>query len=245
MTPRWLFVAVAVVLAGIVSLVFLDPRLMISPGALQPAHAAMEGQCSACHSPFRGARPQQCVSCHTVADIGRRTTRGAAIVATGGRPPFHQALTSQNCLACHTEHHGSNTARAPVSFSHQFLDAARQARCSSCHTPPVDAIHRGQDASCATCHSTQAWQPSTFVHARYFPLEGPHNAPCLTCHAAGDYSRYTCFGCHEHQPDRTRSEHEEEGVRYSADCVSCHRSGSGEEREGGQGRSDERRGGDD
>jgi hypothetical protein len=242
MTPRWLMLAVAVVLAGIVALVFIQPRMMISPGVLRPAHAGLEGRCSTCHAPFRGAVAGRCVSCHAVADIGRRTTRGEVIVSPAGRPPFHQSLTSQNCLSCHTEHHGASSARPVASFSHSLLSPITRAQCSTCHTPPADAIHRGQSGNCSTCHSMAGWQPSTFDHSRYFPLEGPHDVPCATCHVGGDHSRYTCFSCHEHQPDRTRAEHEREGVSYHVACVACHRGGRGEE---GEDRSGEHREGDD
>lgn len=57
-----------------------------------------------------------------------------------------------------------------------------------------------------------------------------------------DYSRYTCYGCHEHTPDNIRREHIEEGIRDFDNCVECHRNadehdirGRGNEtREGGR-----------
>ena len=238
MNPRWLLLATMVVLVGVVSLAFLQPHLMISPGALRPDHAALEGQCSTCHLPFRGAASERCISCHAVADIGRRTTRGVAIVARAGRPPFHQALTVQTCSTCHTEHQGANTTRPRASFAHTLLTPTMQARCSTCHTPPVDAVHRGQSTNCSSCHNTAGWRPSTFDHSRYFSLAGPHNAPCSTCHVGGDYRSYTCFSCHEHQPARTREQHEQEGVRYHLACAACHRTG-GEEHEGRSGEGDD------
>ena len=63
--------------------------------------------------------------------------------------------------------------------------------------------------------------------------EGDHNATCSTCHVGNDYSRYTCFGCHEHTPSNIRAKHEKEGIRNFENCVACHRSASGgNEREG-------------
>jgi hypothetical protein len=56
----------------------------------------------------------------------------------------------------------------------------------------------------------------------------------------GNTSRYTCFGCHQHQPDQIRASHAEEGIRNIENCVACHRSGSGE---GGEGREGGREGG--
>jgi cytochrome c peroxidase len=48
-----------------------------------------------------------------------------------------------------------------------------------------------------------------------------------------DYSRYTCYGCHEHTPANVRSEHEEEGIRNFDNCVKCHRNATDEPKEGG------------
>jgi hypothetical protein len=49
-----------------------------------------------------------------------------------------------------------------------------------------------------------------------------------------DYSRYTCYGCHEHSRSGIREEHLEEGIRDFEDCVECHRSGDAEDGEHGR-----------
>jgi formate dehydrogenase maturation protein FdhE len=59
-------------------------------------------------------------------------------------------------------------------------------------------------------------------------LDGNHNVSCATCHASGDYTRYTCYGCHEHTPNAMIAKHAEEGIQDLASCVRCHRSASGE-----------------
>ena len=80
------------------------------------------------------------------------------------------------------------------------------------------------------------WTPATFDHSRFFKLEGDHKVACVTCHVNNVYTRYTCFGCHEHQPAEIRARHAEEGIRNIDNCVRCHRGGAGEgeggEREG-------------
>lgn len=50
-----------------------------------------------------------------------------------------------------------------------------------------------------------------------------HRTTCDTCHRNGDYSRYTCYGCHEHSPANVRAEHLKEGIRNFENCVECHR----------------------
>ena len=93
------------------------------------------------------------------------------------------------------------------------------------------ARHRQIKGNCAQCHGPRSWKPATFDHAKLFVLDRDHNTECATCHVNSDFSRYTCYGCHEHQPAGVRAEHLEEGLRDFEDCVKCHRSAS-EEPEG-------------
>lgn len=232
MTPRWLWIGLSTLLAAIVALAFLFPHQMVSPGDLRPAHAALQQDCFACHQPFRGASPDRCVRCHVVAEIGRRTTKGAVI--PGSRiPPFHEALLEQDCMACHTDHPRPRLTRnLALTFDHALLKPDLRGRCATCHSPPTDNLHRGADLACGQCHSSQAWKPAMFEHSRYFSLASPHDAPCATCHVGGNFRTYTCYGCHEHQKARTEAEHLEEGIRNIENCVRCHRSADDEHGDG-------------
>lgn len=225
MKHGWVWAIVVANLLALIALVFVYPHLMISPGPLTLAHAALAEDCLSCHAPFQGASPEKCISCHAVADIGVRTTTGVAITGLKTRPAFHQSLTTQACLSCHTEHPGANPDARQPQFSHALLNDMMRNQCASCHVPPADALHADRAAGCTTCHSQDAWKPATFDHARFFPLSGPHKATCVTCHTNGDFNAYTCFSCHEHEPGRTRAEHLEEGIRNIDNCVACHRNG--------------------
>lgn len=219
----------SLVLAAIVALSIIKPHQMVSPGNLMPAHASLEGDCFACHAPWRGAAPDRCLSCHALADIGVRTTKGISIRKGKDRPAFHEALSEPNCLACHSEHARPALARdKPISFDHALLKPGERNRCESCHQAPRDQLHFGQAAPCATCHQPPRWKPATFDHGRFFLLDRHHNATCSTCHPRGDYKRYTCYGCHEHQPAQIIAEHREEGISNIDNCVRCHRSAQGE-----------------
>ncbi len=166
------------------------------------------------------------------------------------RRQFEDALRTQcsfhlqNCVSCHSEHQGSRIGQGTrMAFSHALLQPATQAHCATCHTAPATALHRGLTTGCAQCHSTVRWTLATFDHARLFVLDRDHNAPCATCHVNNDTSRYTCYGCHEHQPDRIGARHRREGIRDFQNCVSCHRSAHGEpEGRGGRDRREERGG---
>lgn len=231
-----ILVLVVAVLLGVLALSFVDPRRMLSPGPLVKAHAHLASDCFACHAPFRGADPARCVACHALPDIGLRTTQGMAIPARAGSPglrktAFHQQLITQDCMACHSDHAGpALERRSRVAFSHELLRAPVRERCETCHAAPDNPLHRQIDAGCARCHQVKAWTPASFDHKRFFQLDRDHDTRCLTCHTGGDFSRYTCYGCHEHRPDKIRREHQEEGIKDFENCVACHRSAHGEPR---------------
>jgi hypothetical protein len=233
MTPKWVWISLGIALVAIVALVFVFPHQMVSPGNLRPAHAELQQSCFACHVPFGGATTARCVTCHTVADIGRRTTKGMTIARPGSRPPFHQSLASQDCMACHTDHPRPQLTRNLVrSFDHARLEPQARAACSTCHNAPPTDFHRGANLPCGQCHSVQGWKPATFDHSRYFNLAGPHDAACSTCHVGGNFRAFTCYGCHAHQQGQIEAEHREEGLRNIQNCVRCHRSADGEQGEG-------------
>ncbi len=234
MTPRWIWISLGVTLAAIVALVFFYPHQMVSPGNLKSAHHDLQQNCFACHAPFASASPERCVACHTVADIGRRTTKGEPISSLSRRSPFHQDLASQDCMACHTDHPRPRLTRNLVrSFNHALLKPEARAQCATCHNAPADELHRDIKQNCGQCHRPVAWTPATFDHRRYFSLSSPHDASCSTCHVSGNFRAYTCYGCHEHQATRIEARHREEGIRDIENCARCHRSANDENSEGG------------
>ncbi|MBF0471814.1 MAG: class III cytochrome C family protein [Gammaproteobacteria bacterium] len=224
-----LFVIVALNLIGLMLLVFFQPHLMISPGQPMAAHAALTTDCFACHTPFLGSAPEKCIACHRVEKIGIETTDGGPIAKEQKSVAFHQELTEQDCLACHSEHKGVQAFRPIGRFSHALLQPASREQCASCHTKPMDNLHRKIGDNCTQCHTQEAWQPATFDHDRHFRFDRHHPAECDSCHIDSDYSRYTCYGCHEHSRAKVREEHWEEGIRDYENCTECHRSGDEDE----------------
>lgn len=178
----------------------------------------VEQDCMACHSDHAGPKltqrsrktfshallrtdvQQRCESCHT-------------------KPvdQLHQTLTIA-CVQCHSAQRWK-----PATFDHALLTKAQQARCDGCHKAPADTLHRQLKGNCGQCHAQNRWKPSTFDHAKLFVLDRDHDTQCATCHTNNDYSRYTCYGCHEHTPAKVRSKHVEEGIRDFVNCVECHR----------------------
>lgn len=211
-------------LAALAALVFIYPELMVSPGKLIPGHKTLEGDCFACHSPLTGADSGRCISCHKPADIGRLTTKGLALAKPATKAAFHQELSNQDCVACHSDHAGVKRFARQRQFDHSLLKKTTRDECLACHKKPADGLHKQVTGNCLQCHTLQKWTPATFDHNKYFILDNDHNASCVTCHVRNDYSRYTCYGCHEHTPDNIRRKHIEEGIRKFDNCVECHRS---------------------
>lgn len=211
-------------------LAFAYPQLMVAPGKLIAGHRALDADCFACHAPFTGASADRCVACHKVEDIGRLTTTGKPLAKPLTTVPFHQKLSGRDCIACHSDHAGIKRFGLPGRFKHDLLQAATREQCEACHRAPQNALHRQISGNCRQCHSETGWTPATFDHDKYFVLDRDHQTRCATCHVQNDYSRYTCYGCHEHSRENIRREHVEEGIRNFDDCVECHRDGG----EGGE-----------
>lgn len=178
----------------------------------------IEQDCMACHSDHQGPKltkrsrkpfshpllkvsvREQCSSCHAAP-----------------RDTVHRDLKAE-CSQCH-----DSKAWKPAHFDHKLLAPAVFDRCESCHNAPTDRLHRQIQGNCKSCHKTDAWKPASFDHNKYFVLDRDHEATCDTCHKNNDYSRYTCYGCHEHSQAKVREEHLEEGIRNFENCVECHR----------------------
>lgn len=235
-------IALALNLAVLALLAFIYPNLMIAPGKLIPGHRALDADCFACHVSFQGVTSDRCRSCHKPDQIGRVTTQGAPIEKPLTKVPFHQQLASQDCIACHSDHAGVQRFRRMGGFRHDLLAPATQGQCTTCHKAPDDALHRQLADGCQQCHNQNKWTPATFDHTRFFVLDRNHNTRCATCHTQNSYQGYTCYGCHEHTPEKIRREHIEEGIRKFDACVECHRSANKHDIKGRAGRGGERGG---
>jgi hypothetical protein len=186
-------------------------------------------RCLTCH---QGYQPEfvrghiqawggDCQACHEGSDRfsrGRFTHDSTGFPLTGG----HRNLP---CTDCHAG------VRTLAGYRGTPSD------CAGCHR--ADDPHRGAfGTDCGACHSTDTWKNARFEHT--FPLTHGDGGriPCRTCHVqTGDYKSYSCYGCHEHSPERIQRKHREEGVqRNLQDCVRCHATGREHEGEGREGR---------
>ncbi|HEX4954157.1 MAG TPA: hypothetical protein VF017_12265 [Thermoanaerobaculia bacterium] len=202
---------------------------------LRGAHQAVA--CLDCHASGYNGTPTDCFSCHQ-ADF------------TGADDPPHTGFPT-TCQSCHGE-----SAWEPASFNHNntsfpLTGAHRNTPCADCHASgyngtPTDCFschqadyngtnepdHRasGFPTTCQTCHSTNAWEPSTWNHDPFFPISsGRHRLPCSDCHITpGQFQTFECIYCHEHNRQETDNEHDEVGgyTYVSQACYQCHPRGS-------------------
>ena len=174
----------------------------VSPGPLSRAHASLERNCSACHTPVQGTDDVKCVGCHVNATalLQRQPTA------------FHADVSE--CSRCHVEHQGASprpvvmdhgtlagiglrvvrrdrgnpsSARllawirehesgTEVWPTHPDISATEAALdCASCHS--TKDRHQGYfGGDCASCHRTTAWTIAEFRHPSARSVE------CVQCH---------------------------------------------------------------
>ena len=190
-------------------------------------------------------QPLSCVGCHP-SEISQFSIQDCINCHTFDDPVFiqdHRLQVGDNCLDCHD---GEDRM---MNFNHDALfvldgvhaetacqdchDAGYQdtsSACVDCHAEPE--IHAGFfGLECQNCHTSTAWSPALLKN-HSFPIDHGRDNPetCQTCHPTV-FTEYTCYGCHEHQPDEIANKHLEEGISMDElpDCTRCHPSGLKEE----------------
>jgi len=179
-------------------------RTAASPGPLSNAHAFLDSQCEACHTPNRGIAAASCLTCHA-SDAPALAKQSTA---------FHAEI--QECRGCHVEHQGitlrptrmDHTVLARIGWQSTQgrrapelpLDSDRSAMseiqhflagvtgghpandtaaldCKACHS--YRDRHRGLfGRECADCHETGVWKIAQYLHP------SPRSQECAQCHQA-------------------------------------------------------------
>ncbi|HEX5625152.1 MAG TPA: hypothetical protein VFX48_03970, partial [Saprospiraceae bacterium] len=213
---------------------------------LTGGHDLIRDDCFACHRGSYGSTPNTCKGCHTP-DFNQTTN------------PNHVSLGfSMECATCHTTNPGWEPATLPDHDRfYPLLGAHRniQNDCAACHhgnynnTPNtcvgchLDDYNQTNNpdhqtaqfpTNCESCHSQNAWVPSTFDHdGQHFPIySGEHRnewTTCSECHTnPNNYNIFSCIDCHEHN-DRRDMDDKHRGVSgysYNSNaCYQCHPDG--------------------
>jgi len=128
--------------------------------------------------------------------------------------PLTGAHTKTECISCHTN-----------SFS------GTSAECNSCHQKNFTAAQTpnhskaGLPVDCKTCHTSAAWQPSSFKHSTTgFELTGGHATvvQCSSCHLGSTSTTSSaCVSCHQVQYNNAKGH---VASKFPTDCKMCHTS---------------------
>ncbi|EFO79167.1 cytochrome c family protein [Oscillochloris trichoides DG-6] len=220
--------------AGIITIIalivtgWLSGGTMFSPGPLSAqqrngialggvtSHAAIGGDCGACHtSPWQArTMADACLECHSdiQSEIGNPAT-------------LHGALPdATKCMGCHVEHRGESASltdavlnefpHAQLGFAldaHQYTADGQAFACADCHTPltqnprPSNA-YDGAAVDCVGCHTQD--QP-TFMQQH----QADFGSACMDCHDGVD--RYSNF-------DHASLRFPLEGLHQQVECGMCH-----------------------
>ncbi|MFN8547621.1 MAG: hypothetical protein U0527_06520 [Candidatus Eisenbacteria bacterium] len=192
--------------------------------------------CSACHADnVWDGKPTACVACHQ-ADYDATTE------------PHHAAAGfSTDCTSCHTVDRWEGATFDHGTTSFPLTGAHLGKSCGSCH---ADAVYRGKDAACVSCHrddrdattnpdhraaqfadncldchSTTSFDGASYDHDQTgFPLRDAHQGvACMTCHADGVFNGRSpaCDSCHhDDYLGTTAPSHSQQG--FPTDCSTCH-----------------------
>lgn len=155
------------------------PHTMLSPGDLVEGHQKLKNDCFACHAPFGGIANDQCIACHQLSEIGKDTANLNGTVSGKAKILFHQNLSSQSCMACHTDHDGINAKMPFNGFKHTLLAETVINDCVSCHAKPTDKLHGQLTSTCKSCHNTDGWKGVKFDHDM---LAAADKNNCASCH---------------------------------------------------------------
>ena len=213
------------------------------------AHQEVQNDCNSCHNSNYNTKFDLCVDCHN-ADFNNAAD-----------PNHIQLSFSNNCDDCHNTNRGWELTSFTIHNQFYVLTGAHSAIanncvdchsngynnttdvCYDCHTvdyqTAANPSHAGSSfpTDCETCHTTSAWDPSTFNHdGQYFPIySGKHNNEwnlCSDCHTnQQDYGIFSCIDCHEHSKSEMDAEHLGEVSNYiyeSNACYECHPNGEGD-----------------
>jgi len=159
--------------------------------------------------------PQNCELCHSAVSWLVTTYDHS-----GTQFPLTGAHTTLLCQDCHS--------------SGQYTGLPSD--CYACHAEDYNSatdpghIAAGFSQDCTECHTTSEWIGAEYAQHTGFPIySGKHNnewTVCSECHTnSGNYSVFSCFGCHERAEMDDKHE-DEDGYTYnSANCYSCHPDG--------------------
>lgn len=179
---------------------------LVVPGNLSVAHASLDNNCTACHTPITGVERNNCVLCHANASelIQRQPTT------------FHTDIST--CTGCHVEHRGVDGDITVM--DHKLLVKIGLDSLKNSNDP--DSEERQVYEFVTTLINEKRTASPLFIHAGV--SAGEATLRCATCHANDD-QHFTLFGndCVQcHQMETWNISEFRHPSTTSQDCVQCH-----------------------
>lgn len=181
---------------------------LASPGRLSSAHAFLESNCAACHTPVAGVEATNCIACH--ANDARLLQRQPTA--------FHSDVAS--CRECHHEHQGNG--RPTMAMDHAALAAIGLRLLGDGHTPDAERARRLKQILNWMSQSASDAGARPSGHFRITPLEATLN--CVACHGTKDH-HFGLFGqdCAQcHATVQWKIPEFRHPSPNSQDCAQCH-----------------------
>lgn len=191
--------------------VYVPIEWAANPGALSKAHAFLEDDCSACHTPNKGVEAANCITCHA------NNKELLALPATA----FHANVSM--CAPCHVEHQGAN--HRPKAMDHEALAKSGLRELALAENGTDAKRAHAQLAAWIRRHAAD--DPADEQHPRVSRLEA--TLDCNSCHANvgqrqtmhAERMGENCASCHSTK-QWTIPTFVHPSPR-STDCVQCHR----------------------
>ena len=153
---------------------------LVANGPLSSAHAMLDNNCAACHTPFREVSSEKCSLCHErhTDALGAYTFNAHYVYTSRDRTRAFGREFEVSCAACHDEHRG----RRP-----DLRVTVANARCESCHA--IGDFSRGHPEFDFAAEAIPDDAGLAFTHVRHVEFvlddrgaDDPEVA-CLACHA--------------------------------------------------------------
>ena len=222
------------------------------PIATGDTHAGIS--CAECHTNPSNTGELGCITCHAHQQADMATVH--AVVpgyayesqACLSCHPNGEAIgvvdhTQYFPIGINTEHEGIGCAQCHINSADLTQNGCRECHVNETNLPTVHANvgefrqnSNQPSPMCKKCHA-EAQVNRTSLHQPFRITSGPHSRkPCFDCHIntrsdkpwAADFSRHTCWNCHEHNLTRMADKHRgENGYNaQSPNCIGCHPSGN-------------------
>lgn len=187
------------------------------------------GECTSCHEDEHNGEltngefaAQTCESCHITDGWHQFTASFPEKIFPHKTTGFtllgaHESL---ECSSCHSSRNDEDINNKWVAGTYHYTyPEPEKSNCFSCHTDfhEGDFVENGDLKDCESCHTVEAWYPSTFGLEEHntqstFKLAGAHQVtPCFSCHTG---SVELTFASNELPHPEFRFE--------DTSCLSCH-----------------------